>query len=205
MRVLLLVAASLPLVAAPPARAEEPVFAPGAMLKVEAAGGSGGEGPAWHPELGVLSSGNGHSCALLADGTVSCWGNNNNGQLGDGSLLNSSLPVAVSGVDNATAIAVGSLHSCALLADASVSCWGYNSAGQLGNGTIINSALPTAVIGLQQAAVPDTNGGNPRIGRNVVGHQTAAGHSHCGHTRSVDLLIEAARGIRGFASEPVDR
>src|SRR5437764_14859676 len=41
------------------ATAEEPVFAPGARLKVEAGGGVGGEGPAWHPKLGVLTSGNG--------------------------------------------------------------------------------------------------------------------------------------------------
>src|SRR5262249_35506579 len=44
----------------PVAAAEEPIFAPGAKLKVEAAGGAGGEGPAWHPKLGVLTSGNGH-------------------------------------------------------------------------------------------------------------------------------------------------
>jgi gluconolactonase len=39
---------------------EEAIFAPGAKLKVEAEGGTGGEGPAWHPKLGVLTSGNGH-------------------------------------------------------------------------------------------------------------------------------------------------
>jgi gluconolactonase len=48
--------------------ADEPVFEPGATLKVEAEGGVGGEGPAWHPELGVLSSGNGHICRLTRDG-----------------------------------------------------------------------------------------------------------------------------------------
>jgi gluconolactonase len=42
------------------ASAEDAIFAPGAMLKVEAANGSGGEGPAWDPGLGLLSSGNGH-------------------------------------------------------------------------------------------------------------------------------------------------
>jgi gluconolactonase len=50
------------------AAAEEPIFESGAKLKVEAAGGVGGEGPAWHPELGVLSSGNGHVCQLDRDG-----------------------------------------------------------------------------------------------------------------------------------------
>src|SRR5262245_53886212 len=49
-------------------QAEEPIFAPGAALKVDAANGAGGEGPAWHPKLGVLSSGNGHVNRLTRDG-----------------------------------------------------------------------------------------------------------------------------------------
>jgi len=48
--------------------AAEEIFAPGAMLKVEAEGGVGGEGPAWHPQLGVLTSGNGHVNQLDRDG-----------------------------------------------------------------------------------------------------------------------------------------
>jgi gluconolactonase len=48
--------------------AEEPVFEPGTRLKVEAAGGAGGEGPAWDPRLGVLSSGNGHIYQLDRQG-----------------------------------------------------------------------------------------------------------------------------------------
>jgi gluconolactonase len=68
MRCLLFAAGSL-LLFAPPARpAEEAIFAPGAKLKVEAEGGAGGEGPAWHPKLGVLSSGNGHVYQLTRDG-----------------------------------------------------------------------------------------------------------------------------------------
>jgi gluconolactonase len=48
--------------------AQEPIFAPGAALKVEAEGGVGGEGPAWHPQLGVLTSGNGHVNLLERNG-----------------------------------------------------------------------------------------------------------------------------------------
>src|SRR5438552_9311984 len=48
--------------------ADEDIFAPGATLKVEAEGGVGGEGPAWHPQLGVLTSGNGHICQLDRNG-----------------------------------------------------------------------------------------------------------------------------------------
>src|SRR5437660_1193957 len=47
---------------------QEEIFAPGAKLKLESGEGTGGEGPAWHPELGVLTSGNGHICRLTRDG-----------------------------------------------------------------------------------------------------------------------------------------
>jgi len=60
--------AVLALVCVTPLLAEEPIFESGAQLKVEAAGGAGGEGPAWHPELGVLSSGNNHIYQLTRDG-----------------------------------------------------------------------------------------------------------------------------------------
>jgi gluconolactonase len=49
---------------APSTPGEEAIFAPGAMLKTLAGGGVGGEGPAWHPKLGLLTSGNGHICRL---------------------------------------------------------------------------------------------------------------------------------------------
>src|SRR5438552_1495237 len=58
----------LVLIAAAAIAADEPIFAPGASLKLEAGGGVGGEGPAWHPELGVLSSGKGRVNRLTRDG-----------------------------------------------------------------------------------------------------------------------------------------
>jgi gluconolactonase len=66
-------------------RAADEIFAPGARLKVEAEGGVGGEGPAWHPELGVLMSGNGHVCQLDRGGQVRTYraGAGTNGLLFD--------------------------------------------------------------------------------------------------------------------------
>src|SRR3954452_17818242 len=68
MRQVVITLSALSLIAAAAVAAEEPIFEPGTTLKVEAAGGVGGEGPAWHPQLGVLTSGNGHICRLTRDG-----------------------------------------------------------------------------------------------------------------------------------------
>ncbi len=68
MRCLLIAAVSVLLLGSPARPAEEAIFAPGAKLQVEAEGGAGGEGPAWHPRLGLLSSGNGHVYQLTRDG-----------------------------------------------------------------------------------------------------------------------------------------
>ena len=65
-----------------------------------------------------------HSCALLAGGAVKCWGNNYDGELGNGSNADSNVPVTVTGISTATALAVGDDHSCALLAGGAVQCWG---------------------------------------------------------------------------------
>jgi gluconolactonase len=71
--------------AVPPATVGDPIFEPGAKLKVEAANGSGGEGPAWDPKLGVLTSGNGHTYRLDRDGksTIFRKGSGTNGLLFD--------------------------------------------------------------------------------------------------------------------------
>jgi gluconolactonase len=54
---------------------EESIFAPETTLKIEAEGGAGGEGPAWYPKLGVLSSGNGHIYQLTREGKSRIWRN----------------------------------------------------------------------------------------------------------------------------------
>ena len=90
-----------------------------------------------------------HSCALPGDGTVRCWGANVDGQLGNGTLVDSPVPVSVGGgVTTAVAVTAGDSHSCALLSDRSLVCWGSNSSGQLGDGTTLDSQLPVAVQGL---------------------------------------------------------
>lgn len=84
-----------------------------------------------------------HSCALLASGAVACWGQNEEGQLGNGTGVNSSTPVTVSGITNAVAITAGAESSCALLATGGIDCWGGNEQGQLGDGTTTGPSICT--------------------------------------------------------------
>src|SRR5439155_1410122 len=72
-----------------------------------------------------------HTCALLGDGTVQCWGRNAEGQLGDGSSIGTRAPTRVIGITGALAVSGGFQHTCALLSDGTVQCWGRNAEGQL--------------------------------------------------------------------------
>jgi alpha-tubulin suppressor-like RCC1 family protein len=75
-------------------------------------------------DVAAVSAGSGHSLALLKDGTVRAWGENEFGQLGDGTTMDRDRPVVVQGVRNAIAIASGGRASLALLADGTVMTWG---------------------------------------------------------------------------------
>ena len=76
---------------------------------------------------------NNHSCAVLDDDHVHCWGRNESGQLGDGTVDDGSSPVQATNV-TATAVATGGSHSCALLQAEKMLCWGDNDFGQRGTG-----------------------------------------------------------------------
>jgi alpha-tubulin suppressor-like RCC1 family protein len=85
---------------------------------------------------------------MLKDGYVRCWGNNDSGQLGQGStaFLADKQPFEVPLVDvggSVTALAAGQEHTCALLTDGSVRCWGRNSEGELGLGNITAQSTKT--------------------------------------------------------------
>ncbi len=103
----------------------------------------------------AIGTGGDHTCALLDNGSIKCWGSNVNGQLGtgdgqgygDGTQPMSALPNAVLPAGRtATALALGESHTCAILDNGQVSCWGDNSFGQLGNSAAAAEGVPTAAF-----------------------------------------------------------
>jgi alpha-tubulin suppressor-like RCC1 family protein len=99
-----------------------------------------------------IAVGGGHTCALLSDATVRCWGSNSTGQFGNGSTTGSSTPVPVPGISGVRQIAAGAGFTCVLLTDGTVRCWGNYLYGQLGNGQVAPDQpdvpwwIPTPVV-----------------------------------------------------------
>ncbi|GFO65029.1 carboxypeptidase regulatory-like domain-containing protein [Geomonas paludis] len=89
-----------------------------------------------------------HSLALKNDGTMSAWGFNNDGRLGNGSTTSTFVPVTVSGISEVTGIAAGGIFSLGLKNDGIPYAWGYNGEGSLGNGGTTDSKVPVQVPGV---------------------------------------------------------
>ena len=112
----------------------------------------------------AISAGGAHTCAILDDGSVRCWGFGGKGQLGYGNIANAgdtpaTTPGKMGPVDlgpgrTAIAISAGGRHTCAILKDRSVRCWGYGSYGQLGYGNTTDVAAPYGAGNLAGVACP---------------------------------------------------
>ena len=96
----------------------------------------------------TLSLGTYHSCALLQNGTVQCWGQSDFGQTGVPGAALETTPATVAGIGPAVGIYTGFMHTCAALADGTVWCWGRNDFGQLGDGTTVSTATPVQARGI---------------------------------------------------------
>lgn len=95
-----------------------------------------------------VAAGVSHALALKSDGSVWAWGENSDGRLGDGTLVDRDRPVLVGKLQGVIDIAAGMYHSVSLKSDGSVWAWGRNSFGQLGDGTTSNSLKPVRVKNL---------------------------------------------------------
>jgi hypothetical protein len=112
-----------------------------------------------------LRTGQYHSCGRLIDGSVWCWGANTEGQLGDGSVNPSLVPVRAAGVVGAEHITVGDFVSCALLSDGTTTCWGDDNP--------IGSAQRNATVVPALAGAIDIEGGCHKHACAVLGDGTA--------------------------------
>jgi alpha-tubulin suppressor-like RCC1 family protein len=128
----------------------------------------------------AIATGFAHTCAVLDDGTVKCWGANNAGQLGlsdtldrgdDGGEMGGNLPTVNLGPGRtAVALALGSSYTCAILDNGNVKCWGYNFHGQLGQSDQANRGDEPNEMGNN---LPSVNFGPGRTATGI-----AAGLSH---------------------------
>lgn len=137
----------------------------------------------------AIASGGAFSCAVLADGSARCWGDDSVGELGNGSTLTSQTPVAVSSLSGLSSIAAGNRHACAVTNDGKVACWGANDQGQLGSKTtttctvgasnVACSKTPVVVAGLDGVAEVSA-GASHTCARTKDGHVTCWGDNHWG-------------------------
>ena len=121
-----------------------------------------------------------HTCAILSNGKVKCWGDNNHGQLGqehtnhrgdEAGEMGDNLEFTDLGTNlTAKAITAGHEHTCAILSNDKVKCWGYNKYGQLGQGD-------TELQGNEAGEMGD-NLEFTDLGTNLTAKAIAAGNEH---------------------------
>jgi alpha-tubulin suppressor-like RCC1 family protein len=97
-----------------------------------------------------VAAGYDYTCALMRTGNLRCWGSNEFGQLGDGTVAVRHTPVDVQELgDKALSLVAGFYTTCALTGGGGIKCWGNNLFGQLGNGSTANSGVPVEVAGVE--------------------------------------------------------
>jgi alpha-tubulin suppressor-like RCC1 family protein len=116
--------------------------------------GNGTTAPAYAPAevaplghaVAQVSAGSEHACAVKTDGTLWCWGTNDDGQIGNGTRAMVTTPFHVAALHDVTRVRAGARTTCAALADGSLWCWGYNYYGQLGDGGAETQTSPVQVL-----------------------------------------------------------
>jgi alpha-tubulin suppressor-like RCC1 family protein len=145
----------------------------------------------------AVALGTSHTCARKGDGSLWCWGDNSQGQLGDGTTAEKGSPVklpveaALLGT-TAVEVAAGVFHTCARKADGSLWCWGRNAYGQLGDGTLLDRASPVQVAALGTMVVGVALGGHHSCARKADGSLWCWGRNAYGQLGDGTLLDRAS-------------
>ncbi|MCB9738240.1 MAG: hypothetical protein H6747_03160 [Deltaproteobacteria bacterium] len=136
----------------------------------------------------AYDTGTDHACAIDKDDKLWCWGDNFDGQLGDGTKTDSNKPLAVTFAKNAADVCAGDGFTCVRHTDGTMSCWGDNYYGQLGDGTTTDST--TAAVKVKDlAGVVAIDCDN-----NAVCATTTAGQLYCWGDNG-DKEIDADQGF----------
>jgi alpha-tubulin suppressor-like RCC1 family protein len=94
----------------------------------------------------ALSAGGEHTCGIESvTQAIWCWGDNEFGQLGDGSVIDRRAPVQVVGAQRFSVVSAGARHTCGIDVQGGAYCWGGNSDGQVGDKSTTDRPAPTAV------------------------------------------------------------
>lgn len=153
----------------------------------------------WAAKVIQIAAGSSHTVALMSDGTVWAWGSNDSGQLGDGTTVDKSAPVQVSGLDGVVAIAAGWYHTVALKSDGTVWAWGDNTQAQLGDGSANNKRLtPVQVSGLN-GVVAVAAGKSHTVALKSDGTIWAWGCNSCGQVCSGTSNYLSPVQVTGFS------
>ena len=146
-----------------------------------------------------VESGYNHTCAIREEGSLICWGYNDDGQLGDGTTDDRNTPVAVTGLAVGTVgVTVGRFHTCAILVRGTVQCWGNNRRGQLAIGTTQDQHTPMNVVGLPDSVNDMAAGNDHTCALTTVGGIKCWGINDSGQlgngtawrTTPVDVMVE---------------
>jgi alpha-tubulin suppressor-like RCC1 family protein len=121
----------------------------------------------------ALAAGGGHSVAVLEDGSMLSWGDNDRGQLGDGTTNHRPSPGPVPGIDKVVDAACAYHHTLALREDGTVWSFGINDRGQLGDGSTKHRPTPAPVSGLSDVQELSAAGGGGEAEPGNYGHNLA--------------------------------